>query len=428
MIDMVGIGPFIVTPVIIQELNGPHFLLAWLLGAVIALIDGFIWAELGAAYPRAGGSYAFLKELFGKDKLGKYFSFLFIWQTSIQAPLVVASGAIGFAGYAAYLYPLTSWQQKAVSGSLVILLVFLLYRKTKSIAKFSTFLWVGVLGMLGWLILSGLMNFNAANIFPAQSQMPEINFAFTALLGAATVKTIYTYLGYYNVCHLGSEIDNPGKNIPSSIIISILAITAIYLLMQLSVVSVFSYHPDTSNPVIISVFFEKLYGKSFGVFATVMILWIAFASLYAVLLGYTRIPYAAAVEGDFFKVFARTHKVHEFPTVSLLVLGALGFSFSLLFKLKDVITAILAMRILIQFIGQTIGLILLHKNRPSELVYKMPFYPLPAIINILAWSYLFYSTGTSFMLGGLGIITLGSIVYLIRAKSKGFYPFQTTTL
>src|SRR3954469_15339171 len=128
MIDMVGIGPFVVLPIVIQMMGGPEFIWAWIAGAVISLIDGMIWSELGAAYPKAGGSYNFLKEAYGK-KWGSLLSFLFVWQVVLMSPLVAASGAIGFSQYCTFLYPFNALQQKIISGGIIILLVFLLYRK-----------------------------------------------------------------------------------------------------------------------------------------------------------------------------------------------------------------------------------------------------------------------------------------------------------
>jgi amino acid transporter len=100
MIEMVGIGPFVVIPLVIKAMGGPQCLLAWAAGAVLALLDGFVWSELGAAMPLAGGSYVFLREAYGPGRMGRLMSFLFVWQTLIQAPLSLASGAIGFSQYA----------------------------------------------------------------------------------------------------------------------------------------------------------------------------------------------------------------------------------------------------------------------------------------------------------------------------------------
>src|SRR3954469_5194480 len=150
MIDMVGIGPFITLPMVISMMNGPWFLYAWIAGALLSFIDAMIWSELGTAFPRAGGSYNFLKEAYGANGAGRMMSFLFVWQTMIQAPLVIASAAIGFASYFSYLLPLSTFQSKLVSGSVVIMIVLLLYRKIEAIGKISIFLWAGVIITMLW--------------------------------------------------------------------------------------------------------------------------------------------------------------------------------------------------------------------------------------------------------------------------------------
>src|ERR1700688_3172641 len=113
MTFMVGIGPFIVIPFIVRAMGGPQCILAWIVGAVLAALDGCVWAELGAAMPQAGGSYVFLREAYGANRLGRLMSFLFIWQTLFQAPLSISSGALGFADYSKYLTvkipAVTSW-------------------------------------------------------------------------------------------------------------------------------------------------------------------------------------------------------------------------------------------------------------------------------------------------------------------------------
>src|SRR5580704_10797217 len=214
MIDMIGIGPFVVSPLVIRAMGGPQALLAWTAGAVLALLDGFVWSELGAALPRAGGSYVFLREAYGPEKWGRLMSFLFVWQTLIQAPLVIASGAIGFSQYATYLHPLTAYQQKAISGGVVVLLVVLLYRRITTIGKISVMLWIGVIGTMIWLIGGGITHFNPALAFSFPPGAFHLSHLFFAGLGAAMVSTTYTYWGYYNICNLGGELREPEKNIP----------------------------------------------------------------------------------------------------------------------------------------------------------------------------------------------------------------------
>jgi amino acid transporter len=424
MIDMVGIGPFIVLPIVLQLMGGPQHITAWVAGAVLALIDGFIWAELGAAMPHAGGSYVFLKEAYGK-RWGKLMSFLFIWQTMIQAPLVVASGAIGFAQYFSYLVPLDEISRRVVSGMVVVLLTVLLYRKISAVGKISVLLWAGVLLTLAWFIIGGLSHFDPKLAFDYPDHAWDFSWAFWMLLGQATVKTMYSYLGYYNVCHLGGEISHPEKIIPKAIFISIIGIAVIYLLMQYAVIGVIPWREAQHSQFIVSTLIERLYGATAGKIATVMVLWVAFSSLFAVMLGYSSVPYAAAIDGNFFAALGKLHPTKNFPYLSLLWLGALGFLFSMLFRLSDVIDAILAMRVLVQFIGGAVGVMILRKTIGSgNIPFKMWLFPLPAVVAIILWFAILLSTGISFALSGIGMSLLGGIVFLVRAGMKKEWPFN----
>ncbi len=341
MIDMVGIGPFITLPMVISMVNGPYFLYAWLAGAFLSFVDAMIWSELGTTFPKAGGSYNFLKEAYGKNSAGKLMSFLFVWQTMIQAPLVIASAAIGFAKYFSYLVPLNNLTSKLVSGGLVILVITLLYRKIEAIGKISVVLWFTVIGTILWIIGGGIAHGNMLQPIMQMNDGLTVNYAFIAAIGFASVKTVYSYLGYYNVCHLGGEIINPAKNIPRSMFLSIAGIAVLYLLMNISVVSVIPWQQAKNSEFVISVFIEHINGKVAANIATALILIVAFSSVFSATLGYSRIPYAAAADGDFFKVFARLHPTKHFPFVSLLFLGGVAFIFSLLFRLGDIINAIL---------------------------------------------------------------------------------------
>lgn len=424
MIDMVGIGPFIVLPLVIDIMGGPFFIYAWIAGAVLSLIDAMIWSELGAAYPKAGGSYHFLKVSYGPAKWGSLLSFLYVWQTCLQAPLVVASGAIGFSQYLGYLLPLGYYGKKIISGLIVLLITFLLYRKIESIGKIGIALWSGVIATLLWIIYGGITNGNFLAPIKEMHADMAIGSVFFLSLGQASVKTVYSYLGYYNVCHIGGEISNPGRNIPRSMFISVIGIAILYLTMNISVVSVIPWQEARHSEFIVSTFFEKLYGEMAAKFATIMVLWVAVASLFAVMLGYSRIPYAAALDGSFFKIFARLHPEKKFPYVSLLILGGTAFVFSLLFRISEVITAILAMRILVQFIGQAVGVVLLRqRNRNFELPYKMPLYPLPVLLVILIWSFIFFSTGINFVISGLLVISSGTVVFLFKSFKTKQWPF-----
>jgi len=424
MIDMVGIGPFVVMSFVVQKMNGGYFLYAWIAGAILSFIDGMVWSQLGATFPLAGGSYNFLKEGFG-EKWGRPMSFLFVWQTMIQAPLVIASAAIGFAQYFNYIAALNEVESKVVSGAVVVLIVFLLYRNIETIGKISVLLWVGVFVIMGWIIGGALINGNLLEPVTHINDGLQLDHGFAAALGFASVKTVYSYLGYYNVCHLGGEIINPEKNIPRSMFISIAVICFLYLMMNISVASVLPLNDMAQSNFVVSEYINVIGGSTAAMIATGIILWVAFASVFSATLGYSRIPYAAAKDGAFFSIFAKLHPTKNFPYVSLLVLGAVAFVFSLLFRLSDVITAILAMRILIQFVGQAIGLLLLHKRKGKDFFrWRMPLYPLPVILAITLWLFIFKSTEVKMMLIAGIIILAGIVAYLIKSFYKKEFPFK----
>ena len=429
MTDMVGIGPFITLPMVIGMMNGPYFLYAWLAGAALAIIDAMIWSELGTAFPKAGGSYNFLKESYGRESGGKLMSFLFVWQTMIQAPLVIASAAIGFAKYFSYLLPLTDFSSKLTSGSVVILIVLLLYRKIETIGKISILLCSGVLITMLLIIGGGIAHGNFLQPLRNINNGIHLNYALITALGFASVKTVYSYLGYYNVCHLGGEIKDPSRNIPRSMFISIAGITVLYLMMNISVVSVVPWQHAKDSEFVVSVFIQQLMGNNSAKIATVLILWVAFASVFSATLGYSRIPYAAAIDGSFFKIFGRLHPTKNFPYISLLCLGTIAFIFSLLFRLSDIINAILAIRILIQFIGQAVGLLILRRKRnKDQFPYKMPLFPLPVYLAIAMWLFVFFSTGSKLIIGGLILISAGAIVYFIKARITHEWPYKKATI
>ena len=426
MIEIVGIGPFVTSALVIKAMAGPQALIAWLAGGLLAALDGFVWSELGAAMPKAGGTYVFLREAYGPPKWGRLMSFLFVWQTLIHGPLSMASAAIGFSEYVGYLRPLATWEAKAVSGGLIILLVILLYRRIETIGKISVLLWVGVVGTMLWLIWGGVSHFNPKLAFDFPQGAFHLSTVWFAALGAAMINTVYSYWGYYNICHLGGEIRDPEKNIPRGIFLSIFGITVLYLALQTSILGVIPWREAQNSPFLASLFVERLYGPTAAKAATIMILWIAFASVFSVLLGYSRVPYSAAIDGNFFPIFGRVHPTKHFPHVSLLLLGGLALIFSLTLRLRTAIQAILAMRLLIQFIGQAVGVMLLRKRwAPEKLPFKMWLYPLPALLTMFAWAWLFWHTGP-FRKFGLLAVGIGVIAFLVWTREMRQWPFAPT--
>ena len=454
MIDMIGVGPFITIPLIVSAAGGPQAMLGWIAGAVFALCDGLVWAELGAAMPNAGGSYQYLKEAYGPKSLGRLLSFLFIWQLSFSAPLSIASGCIGLAHYAGYIWPgldhiwlshtyhlgvplLGSLDVSTVlmSGTLVAMascafIVFLLYRRITVIAKMAELLWVGVAVAIAWIIFAGLTHFNAARAFDFPQGAFTLSPAFFTGMGAAMLISTYDYWGYYNVCFLGGEVKDPGRTIPRALILSIIAVAAIYIVMNISVLGVIPWREmmgqtSAQSNYIVSVFMERIYGNWAGRAIAALIIWTAFASVFSLLLGYSRVPYAAALDGNYFRAFARVHPEKRFPTVSLLALGAVAICFCLL-RLADVIAALVVIRILLQFIVQAVGVIVLRRRRPDmPRPFRMWLYPVPALMAILGFCYILFARKNfqreikyAFL-----ILVAGLLVYFMRSWKRKEWPF-----
>lgn len=434
MIDMVGIGPFITLPVIMVAFPGKFSVIPWIIGAVVALADGFVWGELGSAWPQAGGSYVFLQKLY-EGRFGKLMSFLYVLQTSLHLPLVMTSAALGFVSYFNYLVPLGSLSEKLVMVGLVTTIVFLLYRGINDISKISVVLSVIVVGLLIWTIITGAIRYDA-ELLAQNSVLPQeildLNaMAFWFVIGNYTTQAIYSYLGYYNACHLGGEIKNPRKNIPRSIIISIAGIAILYILMQWMVVGSGEVLTNGEKTPIISHLFEHTYGPYAANIATVLILIVAGSSLFALMLGYSRILYAAARDGMHFKYLNHLHPTRNFPDRVLIIFGLISILFCLVFvKLSTVFKFIVVTRIFIQFIPQAIGVIRMRmKKRMRELHFKMPLYPIIPIFAILVWVAAFilsgYNKGSQgyhwefqYYLSGFLIIAVGAILFFVFFRKK----------
>ena len=439
MIDMIGVGPFITIPLIVAAMGGPQAMLGWIFGALLSICDGLVWAELGAALPDSGGSYRYLKTIYDPERLGKYMGFLFIWQLTFSAPLSIASGCIGLAQYAGFLFPslstvywvtnlrflnasITVTPATFVAMGTCLVAVLLLYRNIGIIGRISEYLWIGVMLTIGWVIVSGVTHFSSGVAFDFPPGAFALSSDFFKGLGAAMLVAVYDYWGYYNVCFLGGEVRDPGKTIPRAILYSVGLVGIIYIVMNISILGVIPWRElsETANSdarrYIISVFMQRLYGNWAGNVATVLIMWTAFASVFSLLLGYSRIPYAAAVDGDYFKPFSRIHPQHRFPNVSLLVLGGLGVVFCL-FRLQDVIAALVVIRLMVQFLAQTVGVIVFRIRRPDvSRPFKMWFYPLPAIFALVGFLYVLVMRRdfTREIQYGAVILILGSVFFVIR--------------
>jgi amino acid transporter len=455
MIDMIGVGPFITMPLILGAMGGPQAMLGWVVGALFAVCDGLVWAELGAAMPGSGGSYRYLREIYGPQKMGRLISFLFIWQLSFSAPLSIATGCIGLAGYAAYYWPgletvyaahnavlhipwagdlQASWivtGGTAVAIGVCGLATLLLYRRITVIGKLSKVLWVCVMGTIGWIIFAGLTHFNSAQAFDFPPGAFTLSRGFFTGLGGAMLIATYDYWGYYNVAFLGDEVEDPGHNIPRALLLSIGLVACLYLVMNMCILAVVPWREmlqsghNNNGLYVVSFFMQKIYGAWAARVVTGLVMLTAFASVFSLMLGYSRVPYAAAKDGNYFRALAKVHPVHRFPHVSLLALGVVAAAFCFL-RLKDAIAALVVIRILIQFLVQAVGLIVLRVRRPDlPRPFRMWLYPLPALLAIGGFLFILFNREhwQKEMRYAVVILLAGFVIYMFRAWRSGEWPF-----
>jgi APA family basic amino acid/polyamine antiporter len=426
--NMVGVGPFITIPLLMATMGGPQSMLGWITGALIVVSDGLIWSELGAALPGSGGSYRFLRESYGPESWGRLMAFLFIWQFVLSGPLEIASGMIGFGNYSSYLWPgMSLREQQCVAAAVGAVAVVLLSRRITLLSRITLTLWIGtVLAMLAVLAF-GLPHFNPRRAFDFPPGAFSFSRGFFLGLGSATLVAIYNYLGYYDVCYIGDEVREPAKVIPRSILYSIAFCAVGYIAIHVSLIGVVPWREALGSSFIVSEFMQRLYGRTAAIVLTVMILWTAFGSVFALLLGYSRIPYAAALDGYFFRAFGRVHPTKNYPHVSLLVLGAVSIA-AAFFRLDVVVSALITTRVLVQFLGQVFAIPLLRRRLPdSARPYKMWLYPVPAIVAFFGWVYIFVTSGWRYIAFGTLTLVLGVLAFLIWARWTSTLPFSAAT-
>jgi len=430
MINMMGIGPFITIPLLMSALGGPQAMLGWIVALVLVVADGMVWSELGAALPGSGGSFRYLVEAYGPATWGRLVGFLFVWQFILSGPLEIASGYIGFANYAGYIWKgLTARGAFVIAAVVGVANVVLLYRRIHSIAKITLSLWVGTLVTVAVVVATGALHFEARRAFDFPPHAFGFSLGFLVGLGAASRIGIYDYLGYYNVCYIGDEVRDPGRVIPRSILISTVAVALIYLAVNLSVIGVVPWREfvpaegKAAAGFVVSIFMEQIWGGRAAAWFTLLILWTAFASVFALLLGYSRIPYAAACEGYFFRTFAKLHPTEQFPHVSLVVLGVIAIACSAL-SLGAVIDALLVTRIVVQFIGQIGAVVLLRRQRPElPRPYRVWLYPVPLGVALAGWVFVFATTQPPILLFGLAVLAVGVAGFAVWSWRGRTWPF-----
>jgi amino acid transporter len=436
MSNMVGTGPFITVPAILATMGGPQALICWFLGAVIAIADGLVFAELGTTFPSSGGSYNYLRECFGREGPGRLMAWLFVWQFLFSGTLEIATSNVGMANYTSFMFKglvARPWAMRTLAASFSVVATILLYRKIRDIARIMLVLWSGLLLTSVWVVFEGMLHLQTRLLFDFPAGAFHLNLAFLLGLGNGTMLVMFNFLGYYNICHLGDEVHEPERVIPRAILWSIVIVLFLDLGISVAFTGVLPWREMIQPGTVIydavgSVFMQRVAGFWASQGLTVMVLVTAFASTYSLMLGYSRIPYAAALDGTFFRFFSKTHPTKDFPHRSLVLVGVLS-AIASLFDLVQIITALVLARILVMFVGQIIGLLLLRKRHPeTPRPFRMWLYPLPALFAMSCWLYIFLvqafePQGWKYMVYVLLVIVSGVGLFLLLARQQRYWPF-----
>jgi amino acid transporter len=421
IIVMIGIGPFLTIPFMLMAMDGPHITYAWLAGAVLALCDGLVYAQLGAALPGSGGPYVYLREAYKPFGIGPLMGFLFIFQVMLVAPLSIASGAVGFADYLRFYWAMSGPVHDTVAAAVAAGMTALLYRNIRDVGRLSVVMLVVVVATVGWVVVAGLFQFSVKQAFDFPPAAYTLDRNLLARIGAVALLAMYNYGGYNNVCNIAEEVRDPQRNVPRAIVWSILVVVALYIVMSTVIIGVIPWTEAQQSRTIASLFIERTFsnpsaGRAAALVMTALILFVTASSLYGVILGYSRIPFAAAREGQFFRVFARVHPTKHFPHVSLVTVGALAIPFCF-FSLGQIVSWLILVQIVSQFIWQCAGVMLLRRYRSDvPQPFVMWLYPAPAIVALALWIYVFVSAPVSGMLFALGFAASGVAAYFIFSR------------
>jgi amino acid transporter len=426
IVTMVGCGPFITIPLLLKTMGGPQAMLGWILGAVIAMCDGLAWAELGSALPHSGGGYRYVLESFGARGLGRLMSFLVLWQAVIVIPLIIASGAVAFSSYALYLYPAMSAALSTLLAIGVCLLsTALLYRRIVSVGRWSMVFNVVVFGAALWVVVEGIVHASVRSLeLPPEAF--ESSRAFWIGLGGATLYATYDYSGYQTACYIGGEVADAERTIPRAVVLSILIVCTLYIAMSLSIVGVLPWQQAMGSRFVVSDFIARLHTRQLAALMTALILVISFSSVFANMLGASRIPYAAAEKGQFFKVFARLHPRGHFPSFAVLYVGAAS-AICCLWQIDQLIQAAIVISVLTLAIPTVLAVVLLRIRRPNAAAFRMHLYPVPVVVALAGWLYIIATSGAGYALIGFGVLTLGMVAYLARARATRDWPWRPAT-
>jgi fructoselysine transporter len=438
MSQMCGIGPFVTIPLMVGAFGGPQAIIGFVAGALLALADGLVWAELGASMPGSGGSYVYLRQAF-QYRSGRLMPFLFVWTAMLFIPLIMSTGVVGFVQYLGYLAPHMGKTTGDLIGlAMIALVIGLLWRGIEHIAKITAVMWVVMILSVVLVIAAAASDFSAhlAFTYPAHAFSLTTSHFWVGFAAGLTIG-IYDYLGYNTTAYMGAEIKNPGRVLPRSIIFSICGILVIYLLLQIGTLGVIDWHRmtdphDIASTSVASAVLEKNWGKGAADTVTVLILITAFASVFTGLLGGSRVPYDAARDRVFFRPYGTLHAKHRFPVWGLATMGvvtAIGFLIGRHTDLQTLIQLLTTVMVIVQALAQILAVGVLRRRQPGlRRPYRMWLYPAPAVLALIGWLVIYgyadkNSPGRHPIEWSLAWVALGCVAFVLWSRYEKVWPF-----
>jgi APA family basic amino acid/polyamine antiporter len=283
---------------------------------------------------------------------------------------------------------------------------------------------VVVMATVGWVIVAGLFSFSWAQAFDFPPEAWRLDANLARAMGAAGLLAMYNYGGYSNICNIGEEIRSPERTMPRAIVLSIVVVVVLYVVMSTVILGMIPWREAQQTRTIASLFIARTFsdpapGRVAAIVMTALILFVTASSLYAVILGYSRIPFAAARDGQFFRAFARVHPTKHFPHISLLTIGAVALPFCF-FSLGQLVSWLIQVQILLQFVWQCAGVMLLRRyRRDIAKPFRMWLYPLPALVSLAMWLYIFVSAPTAGIVFSVAFLAVAVAAYFIFQRRRG---------
>lgn len=444
--NMFGTGPFITIPFVVAAVDppGPQALIGYAIAAFACMNDSLVWAELGSMWPDSGGSYVYLRELYGRNKLGRLVAFEFVWQIMISGPMECASGFIATAQYLAYITKIYTYEHHSfIAFGMCVATVYALYREIDEVGTITLVLWAITIVCILFAIIAGYSSFKSEYIATPDGAFDDAGKFFVSL-GTAARFAVYDFTGYYDVNFVGKEVQNARKNIPIACVTTCCVVAMCFFLVDTAIIGSLEWRPehdgyvklvtsgDESANYIMALFCETHVGHHFAIFFTIAVAVTIFGSCFSFMIGLAQIPYTAAKDGYFYEFLAHEHPVHRgLQDYSLLFVGAVSTIFCFC-DLGIVIEGMLTMQLLLQFMGQGFGLMWYRYGVAEQEVapFKCPLFPVPCIIQLIVFGFIFLTTKTYFTHGvplmelAIGFLILGLIMYMAWARTRSFWPFD----